>query len=222
MKLIVFGIGNTSEVVTYYIEKWQLGSVCAYTVDSAYCSSSTFLGKPVLPPDEIVIRFPPHDFSAFVAIGYLDSNNMRTEKLKLIKSFGYSIVSVINPLLPRPPYFCYRENCVVIPDDLLIVPGASIGTNVFIWNKCSIGHHVIIEDNCWISTGTIIGGNTTIGKNSFIGMGVTISNGISIGDGCVIGIGSTVKKSIKSGCTVISQAGKIVENSNKYISAFIK
>lgn len=206
----MFGTGSVGRVVSYYIMKWKVADICAYTVDSDYCEASSFLGKPVVACEAIAKAFSPTECAAFVAIGYADGNQLRAEKLRFMKSQGYSLISVLNPNLPPAPRFVHGDNCFVAPDDEFILVDVTLGSNVFIWNKCSIGHDVNIGDNTWMSTGTIVGGNTSIGQNCFIAMGAIMANDIAIGTNCTIGMGATVKKSIADRATVLAQAAKVL------------
>ena len=73
-KVIIFGAGNLSSLVSYYVNKWRLADICAYVVDGEYVTSDTFLGKPVIDFDSVEDEFPHHSFRAFVAMGYQELN----------------------------------------------------------------------------------------------------------------------------------------------------
>ena len=67
-----------------------------------------------------------------------------------------------------------------------------------------IGHHAIIEDNCWLTSGCLIGGITTIGKGTFVGLGAMIGHGVVIGEKCMLGAGTLATKDLPPGTVTIA------------------
>lgn len=85
-----------------------------------------------------------------------------------------------------------QENCAV-------QTGAKIGNFVTLWGGtgCHIGHKSVIEDYCFISTGSVVSGNCRIGRNTFIGINCSIKDGIEIGHSNIIGMGAIITRSTK-------------------------
>jgi hypothetical protein len=58
-KVIIFGEGNIQEVARFYLEndgKWE---VAAFTADREYISADTYLGRPMVPFENIESVYPP-------------------------------------------------------------------------------------------------------------------------------------------------------------------
>ncbi|MFT7157512.1 MAG: UDP-3-O-[3-hydroxymyristoyl] glucosamine N-acyltransferase [Parvicella sp.] len=69
-----------------------------------------------------------------------------------------------------------------------------IGSGTRIANNVNIGHNVVIEENCYISSGVTIGGACVIKKNSWLSVGVTLSDHVEVGENSMIGTGAVLIK----------------------------
>ena len=70
-----------------------------------------------------------------------------------------------------------------------------IGNNVTLWSGNHIGHDVIINDHCFITSHVVISGFTEVGEFSFIGVNSTLRDSIVIGKKCLIGAGACIMES---------------------------
>ena len=68
--LIIFGIGEQSELAYYYFSKGGEYNVLGFTVNGSYINDPLFCGLPVFPYETLSSEFPPSKFSMHVAIGY--------------------------------------------------------------------------------------------------------------------------------------------------------
>jgi len=112
------------------------------------------------------IKFPKHEFSVFVAVGYQKLNIVRSELLIELKNKGYHVVSDIHPSANLPIDLTYRENCFIM-NNVSIQPCVSIGSNNFIWSGCIIGHHSNIGNNNWLTSDAKFSGNLTLSRGEF-------------------------------------------------------
>lgn len=78
-----------------------------------------------------------------------------------------------------------------------------------------ISRYAEIGENCWIYQNVTIGEVSrkapVIGDNCLIGAGAVIIGGIKIGSNVKVGAGAVVTTDIPDGCTVVSQAARIIE-----------
>ncbi|MFM0011356.1 acetyltransferase [Paraburkholderia sediminicola] len=187
--LVIFGTGQIAELAWFYFTHDSAYQPVAFTVDRAFVDRDTFHGLPVVPFDELPQRYQPKDAHMFVALSYAKVNAVRTHKVKEVHGAGYRCASYISSRATVFPDFTAGENCFILEDNT-IQPFAQIGENVTLWSGNHIGHHSVIEDNCFISSHVVISGGVRIGASSFIGVNSTIRDHVKIGERCVIGAGS--------------------------------
>ena len=192
-KIIIFGAGQTAEIVYHYFTYDSPFSVVAFTANTEHRNKKSLFGLPVVEFEEIEKKYPPEEFKMFVAMSYSNLNKLRAEKYKEAKQKNYKLVSYISSKAGIVGKLDIGENCLIL-ENQLIQPYAKIGNNVFVWSGVLIGHHCTISDHCWLTSDASIGGNSNIGSYSFLGLNCTIGHMIKIGSNCLIGAGSTSYK----------------------------
>jgi UDP-3-O-[3-hydroxymyristoyl] glucosamine N-acyltransferase len=128
-------------------------------------------------------------------------NQLRSSKCEFLKKTGYTLVSYRSPDVKGD--FTMGENSIVM-DEATIQPRVKIGNNVFVWGDAMIGHHSVIEDNCWLTSGCMVGGATRIGNGSFVGLGAMVGHGVTVGEKCMLGAGSLAIKDLPAGTVTIA------------------
>tara|TARA_Y100001958_G_C21246987_1_gene577863 strand:+ start:5670 stop:6350 length:681 start_codon:yes stop_codon:yes gene_type:complete len=218
-KIIIFGVGKISEVISYYATEVCGLNVEAYTVDSSHMNKKKFLDKPVISFKSVEKKYPPNLYKMFIAIGYHDLNKLRQQKLNEAEQKGYEIISIIAELNNLPKNVTYGKNCFIMPLSL-IQPCVKLEDNVFVFSGALIGHHSHIEKNCWITSNASIGGNVKIGKNTFLAMDSIITHSVSIGDNCFIGSNTQILKNLDNNKVVISEGSKPIKLSSDQFLKF--
>ncbi|MGE0590827.1 MAG: acetyltransferase [Cyclobacteriaceae bacterium] len=215
--LIIFGTGKIAEVVSYYALSECGLAIAAFTVDRASKQSDTFLGRPVVPFDELPTLYPADQFDIFIAVGYHNLNKLRAEKYTTAKALGYQAVSIVSPHAALASNVVYGENCFIMPP-CIIHPYVTMGNNVFVWSGTMIGHHSVIADHCWFTSSCNIGGNVTMGENCFVALNATVSHSVRIGRVCFLGANTLVTKDLDDGKVVISESSKPIKlNSAEFL-----
>jgi sugar O-acyltransferase (sialic acid O-acetyltransferase NeuD family) len=189
--LVIFGTGQIAELAWFYFTHDSPYRPIAFTVDRAYAGSETFLGLPVIPFDELASQHGPTEVDLFVALSYAKVNALRTAKVEEARQAGYRLASYVSSKATTFPDFTVGDNCFILEDNT-VQPFARIGSNVTLWSGNHIGHHSVIEDNCFISSHVVISGGVRVGRGTFIGVNSTIRDHVSIGERCVIGAGSLI------------------------------
>jgi sugar O-acyltransferase (sialic acid O-acetyltransferase NeuD family) len=189
--IVVFGAGQIAELADFYFEHDSGHRVAAFTVDGAYLKETTFRSKPVVPFEEVAAHYPPGGHGFFVAVSYARLNAVRVEKVAAARRLGYRLTSYVSSRATTFPGFEVAENVFILEDNT-IQPFARVGHNVTLWSGNHIGHHSVIEDDCFIASHAVISGGVRIGAGSFVGVNVTIRDGVRIGRRCVLGAGSLI------------------------------
>lgn len=189
--LVIFGLGDIAELADFYFTHDSDRRVVAFTADRDFVKEETFRGKPVVPFDTVVDSYPPQTHDLFVAVSYSGLNTLRTTKVAAARTLGYHLASYISSKATVFPGFKAGENAFILEDNT-IQPFAQIGANVTLWSGNHIGHHSVIEDNCFIASHVVVSGGVRIGASSFVGVNVTIRDHVTIGQRSVLGAGSLI------------------------------
>jgi len=190
-KLVIFGLDDIAEVAEFYFRHDSPHEVVAFTVDGEYADRDSFLGRPVVPFEEVKTTFAPDAHSMFVSIGYNKINAVRTSKVAAAKDSGYALATYVSSRATTFPGFEAQENCFILEDNT-IQPFAKVGRNVTLWSGNHIGHHCEIGDNCFISSHVVVSGGVKIGESCFIGVNATFRDHITVGKKSVIGANALV------------------------------
>lgn len=195
-KVVIFGTGSMADVVYYYLTNESSHEVVAFTAHGDRISATEYLGLPLCPYEEIVDKYPPSDYSMYIAVGYTQVNSVRAQLFDDAKAKGYQLISYVSPKSTRIGDFPIGENCFIFEDNT-IQPFVSIGNGVIMWSGNHIGHHATIEDHCFITSHVVVSGHCRVGRRSFLGVNSTLRDNIAVGEACVIGAGALIMKSTK-------------------------
>jgi sugar O-acyltransferase (sialic acid O-acetyltransferase NeuD family) len=217
--LIIFGIGQVSEILTFYLKKMER-NIYAYCVDDKFYKKNFFKNKKVITTQELFKKFSPNDFNLHVAISYKKLNCIREKKYLEFKKKGYFLESFVNNKSLYNSNFKIGENSIIL--DANIQPYAKIFNNVYIWSGSTIGHHSHVKNHAWISSGSSIGGNSKIYEKCFLGMNTTIGHYVKIKKNCFISAGSTITKDVESNTVVLHEESKKLDYSPKDFMEIIK
>ncbi len=219
-KIIIFGISDFASQVSFYLKHDSDFEIVAYTVDSNYNTTKSFLGLPVVDFENVESIYPPTEFSMFVAIGYNKKNSIRETKFNEAKTKGYQLIS----------YICSRnlywndlqigENCFIMEGNT-IMQNVKIADNVIFAIGNKIGHDTVIENNCFITSNVMLGGFCSINRNTFIGMSAVIKDKTTIAEFNIIGAGAIILKNTKPNSSFLTKTTSITPDPNNYIQDFI-
>jgi sugar O-acyltransferase (sialic acid O-acetyltransferase NeuD family) len=202
-KVIIFGLGQLSELAYYFLKNDSDHDIVAFTVDKGYQKINSFYNLPVVDFDEIEKKFNPHKFKLFIPISYSNLNTIRKNKYFEAKKKNYKFINYISSNCINNS-ISVGENSFILEGNNL-QPFSKVGNNVIMWSGNHLGHHSSINDHCFISSHVVISGSVTINESCFIGVNASIGDNIMIGYSSIIGAGATITKSIPDNAIVRPQ-----------------
>ncbi len=212
-EIILFGTGNTAQVLYYHLEKAGR-KVAAFTVDNNYLDANKLLNRPVVPYNNITSLYPPERYDMMIAIGYAKMNRVRAEKFREITKMGYDTVSYVSPTAIVWDGFSLNPHCK-IGEQTIVQPFSKIGKNVFIGSGCIIGHHAEIKDHSFLASGVIVGGGATVEPYSFLGTGSVTRNDIIIRESSVVGAGTVILNHTQKNSVHLNRSAEKMDISSK-------
>ena len=218
-KIIIFGTGELAQRIFYYLQDSD-DQVVAFCANKSKIDKEELLGLPIITFENIEEKFPPSEFSMFIALAYSEMNKKRTNFFEESKSKGYELYSYIHPSTKIWDKFEMGENCFILANNV-IQPFVKIGNNVLIGSNNLISHNTTIDDNCFITSNVTIGGHVTIGKNCFVGLSSTINQRIKIGNECIIGAGTIISKNVNDKEVYAENSSKKLPQSSDELDSII-
>ena len=197
-RVVIFGLGDLARLAALYFEKDSPYDVVAFTAHQEYITNANWLGRPVVPFEQLNALYPPSECCLFVGIGFRGVNRARADIYESCKSKGYDLISYLSSRAINLSQTKIGENCFIL-EGAIIQPFVTIGNDVIIWAGSHIGHDSVIGDHTFIAPCAAVSGNVRIERYCFIGINATLRDGISIGEGCVIGAGVTILRNTQAG-----------------------
>ncbi len=190
-KVVIFGIGQMSDLAWFSLTHDSACEVAGFTVDRSYRTTETHHGLPVVAFDEVELRFPRDRHLLLVPLGGTDMNRLRTAKYDEGRAKGYRFASYVSSRALLAPGLAIGENCLIF-DGAIVQPFATIGRNTILRSGCHVSHHVAVGDHCFIASEACIGGGASVGERCFIGLNATVLGNVNIAPGCLIAAGALV------------------------------
>lgn len=203
-KVVIFGTGQTAEIVYYYLKNDSKHEIVAFTANAEYIKKETFMGLPLVPFETIEKTYPPKKYAMFVAVSYQDLNRIRARKYMEAKQKKYRLINYVSSKSGIVGDVEMGDNCFIL-ESQTIQPYAKLGNDVFVWGGVLVGHHSSIGDHCWLTSESSIGGNAIIGPLCFLGMNATIGHMVTVGRESFIGANTLVTKNGKEKSVYIAK-----------------
>ena len=203
-KVIIYGAGETAQIVYHYLKNDSPHQIVAFTADSHFIQNQSLLGLPVVPFESVENVFAPSKFAMFVALSYHNLNRVRASKYHAAKQKGYNLVSYVSSKSNIIGNITCGDNCLIL-ENQVIQPYVKIGNNVWIWGGVLVGHHSVIGDHCWLTSEASIGGHAVIGPYCFLGMNATVGHMVTVGQESFIGACTLVTKNVREKSVYITK-----------------
>lgn len=215
-KIIIVGAASNAKLAAFYFDRDTDYEVCAFCVDKEYLNNKVFYSKPVVNIESIEKKYPPKEFSAFVAVGYNKMNSVREKLYLKVKNLGYNLPNYISPHCSFFTDEKIGDNNFILEDNT-IQPFVKIGSNNVLWSGNHIGHDVEIGNNNFITSHVVVSGFTKIKNNTFIGVNATLRDNISIDNKSLISAGAIIMKDTKEEQVLLSSPSKIYSKKSSEI-----
>ena len=218
-KIVIFGTGELAQRIFFYLQDSE-DKIVAFCANKSKIDKEELLDLPVIPFEDVKEKFPPNEFSMFIALAYSEMNKKRAKFFAEAKGKGYELYSFVHPSTKIWDEFEMGENCFILANNV-IQPFVKIGNNVLIGSNNLISHNTTIGDNCFVTSNVTMGGHITMGKNCFVGLSATINQRIKIGNECIIGAGAIISKNINDKEVYAENSSSKLPQSSEQISDII-
>jgi sugar O-acyltransferase (sialic acid O-acetyltransferase NeuD family) len=213
--LVIFGNGQMAELAHTRFRQDERVRIVGFTVDRAVLNEPRLRDLRVVPFDEVVAAFPPDTVRMFIAVGPVQVNRIRADRIAQAKRLGYRFVSWVSRHAVRDATVQAGVNCS-IGDGVVIGPDTVLGEGVFIASGSVIGHHCVLENNCFIGANCTVNGSVRVGERALLGAGSAIRDNVNIGAACVVGTGAAiVRDTAPESVFVAPEAVQLPINSNR-------
>src|SRR3954452_3149327 len=143
-QLIIVGAGETAQIAYEYFTHDSLHTVAAFAVEGAYIEARHLCGLPVVPLEDLVERYAPDDFGAYVAISYNSLNRVRSRLFDIVRNLGFRCESYVSSRSVVWPTAVIGENCFVF-ESCIVQHHARLGDDVTMWAGATVTHRCVIE-----------------------------------------------------------------------------
>lgn len=190
-KVVILGDSAFAEVAYECFTHDSTYEVVGFAVESAYLTKESLFNLPIVPFERIEEHFSHLDVEFYAALVYTQLNRLRTRLYGAAKEKGYRPASYISSEAFVWHNVEFGEHCFISEDNTL-QPFVKIGNNVVLWSGNHIGHHSVIQENCFIASHVVISGFCNVGKNTFIGVNAALANNVVVADDNWIGVGASI------------------------------
>jgi sugar O-acyltransferase (sialic acid O-acetyltransferase NeuD family) len=216
-EIVIFGAGDIARLAHFYFRTDSNYKVVAFVVDREYRKENSFLGLPVIDSEDLASKYPSSKFKMFIALSYVEMNQVRAKKYELMKGLGYELVSYISSKCTFLSETAAGDNCLILEDNT-IQPFVKLGNNVTLWSGNHIGHDSVIGDHCFITSHVVVSGHVHINPYCFIGVNATLRNSITIAESTLIGAGSIIMKDTVEKGVYLPERAKLFDKKSDEVS----
>ena len=208
-RLVLIGAGELAQIACEYFEHDSDYDVVAFSVERQYLAEPSLADRPVVPYEELEVRYPPSDVELFVAIPASQLNRLRTRFYLDAKQRGYRFATYVSSRA-----FVWRnaeigENSFIFENNV-IQPFVRIGNNCILWSGNHVGHRTVVHDHVFVASHAVFSGYCEIGESSFIGVNSTFNDRVKVAADNVIGSGALVNRDTEPGRVYVGSPAKAV------------
>ncbi|WP_455684773.1 acetyltransferase [Thomasclavelia sp.] len=139
------------------------------------------------------------------------SNDLRKEKISLLKTLNIPIATIIHPTAIISSFAQVSAGCTILANAVINI-NAIIGKGCIINTAAIVEHDCIVEEFVNICPNVTMAGHVKVGRKSFIGTGASLIDEIEIGKETIIGAGTVVVKDIPDHVTAVGVPARVIKN----------
>ncbi|MDE6747203.1 MAG: acetyltransferase, partial [Oscillospiraceae bacterium] len=148
--------------------------------------------EPAIDTDEVVITFddfyssyPPDKAEIIIASGEPNSREKLFEK---VKSFGYRLPNLVDPLTDLKKIKVMGEGNIIEDYVHISSSNVTIGNNNVFMTFSRIAHDSVVGSHCVFASYAAISGRTVVEDRCYVGTGAKVRDKIKIGKNSIIGM----------------------------------
>jgi len=154
-------------------------------------------GLEVLGVDEQLQQFKPSDIDIVNGIGSLPFEQFRWKVSNKVRSWGFSLSTVIHPSAVVSKAAILEEG-VQIMAGCVIQSGCTIGKDAIINTGSTIDHDCMVGEKTHIAPGCTLSGGVRVGEAVHISTGCSVIQNIEVGEGAVVAAGTTLYQDVEA------------------------
>lgn len=208
--IIMFGLGDFADVVSYVIENKMGEHIQAYTLNECYVSQREVKGKEVVPFEHLQEIYSPEDYC--IVLGFIGKKmfDQRSAVFSQIKEKGYELPNIIHTKAAIDSENIGEGN--IILQNVSIEHHCKIGSGNIIWPNVVMPHHNIVGDFNNLAPSVSFSGYSSVGDHCFIGNNTCINNHVHIHSYAYIGAGAYVAKNVEKNRVLVPNRSYYLEN----------
>ncbi|CAP56952.1 2.3.1.129 [Gluconacetobacter diazotrophicus PA1 5] len=141
-----------------------------------------------------------------IAVGEPSDRAALAEKVRML---DLRLASIVSPLAFVSRHAEIGDGVIVAPY-VSVQATARIGRNVAINTASIVGHDVVVEDNCVLSSMVNLGGGVHIETLSYVGMGALIKEKLRVGCSSIVGMGAVVHSDVPKEVITVGNPARVV------------
>lgn len=208
MKSVIIGAGKYGDVYSSYLQEDGV-EIVGFLDDNPELQNQIIKGIPVLGPVSILPTLK-EKYGVEAIYCPIGNNKVRVKILSEARGLGYAIPNYIHPSVIISSNVTIGEGCYILLGTT-IMPYTTIKDFVMISMSANVGHHIVLEEGVFLSTGCNFGASIIAHKYAYCGLGSTLMTGIhEIGEDCLIGAGAVVIKDVPPKAIMAGVPAKII------------
>lgn len=208
MKIIIFGSGGHSRVVTEIVLKENKHQLIGFIDPLAKNPNEKIFNLPILGGFESIPKVIKMGVKGFV-VG-VGNNKIRAKRFQELINSGLTPIKAIHPTADIGKEAKIGEGSVVSLG-AIIATQSKIGKNSIINSGAIVEHEAQIGNHVHIAPGAALAGRVKVKDYAFLGLRSVVKDYITIEEKAIVGAGAVVINNVKKETTVVGIPAKKIK-----------